>query len=270
MQVAVVGGSGVVGSYTVKALRADGHSVRVLTRRTGVNVVTGEGLESALAGVDVVVDTLNNMSIRRSVAAEFFTTAARRIQDAAHAQGVEHVVLLSILGIDRVRGYGYYDAKLAQEDAARAGAVPVTVLRAAQFHEFPAQLLARLRIGPVAVVPHVQSQPVAARTVGRHLAQLAALRPVGTVELAGPEVHDIADLARKFVTAHGERVRIVAVTAPGKAASDMCGGALLATDSTSIDGPTYDEWLRSSDALHLHLGQSSPVTGRPERAWSTE
>ena len=248
MQVAVIGSSGVAGSYAAEALRDDGHTVRHISRRTGVDVYTGHGLEEALAGVDVVVDALNTTSLRRAATVEFFRTAARRVQSAAEAQGVAHLVLLSILGIDRVRGYGYYEAKLAQEAETAAGAVPVTVLRSAQFHEFPGQLLARLRLGRLAVVPHMRSQPVAARTVGRHLAQLATQRPGGLVELAGPEVHDVADLARCLVRARSERLRVLAVSPPGRAARDMRAGALLATGTTTVDGPTYDQWLRSDDA----------------------
>ena len=244
MDVAVVGGTGLAGGYAVEALRAGGHSVRVLSRSTGVDITTGEGLDAALAGVDVAIDATNAMTLRRSTATHFFEQGARRLQSAAKAQGVQHIVLLSIVGMERVRGYGYYDAKLAQERAARAGDVPVTVLRATQFHEFPAQVMAQFRFGPFAVVPHIRSQPVAARTVGAHLARLAAERPGGTVELAGPEVHDIADLARRLVRERGGP-RVVAVSLPGKAGRDMRGGALLATAETTIDGPTFDEWLRS-------------------------
>ena len=250
MDVAVVGGTGLAGGYAVEALRAAGHSVRVVSRSTGVDITTGEGLDAALAGVDVAIDATNSMSVRRSTATRFFEQGARRLQRAAKAQGVQHIVLLSIVGMERVRGYGYYDAKLAQERAATAGDVPVTVLRATQFHEFAAQLLARTRMGPFAVVPHIRSQPVAARTVGEHLARLATERPGGVVELAGPKVHDIADLARRLVRQWGGP-RVVAVSLPGKAGRDMRGDALLATAETTIDGPAFGEWVGSPDAARV-------------------
>jgi uncharacterized protein YbjT (DUF2867 family) len=262
MRAAVIGGTGTAGHYAVQALRDRGWDVRVATRSTGVDVRTGAGLEAALDGVDVVVDTTNTTSLRRSAAEEFFVTAVGHVQAAARVQGVQHVVLLSILGMDRVHGYGYYDAKLAQERASTAGPVPVTILRAAQFHEFPAQLLTRTRLGPLAVVPHMQSQPVAARTVGEHLAALAEQRPGGTVELAGPQVQDIADLARRLVAARDERVRVVGLSLPGAAARDMREGALLATAGTTVDGPTFDDWLRTPDAARLPFGsrrQPSPT-----------
>jgi uncharacterized protein YbjT (DUF2867 family) len=262
MRVALLGGTGTVGRYAAESLLGDGHSVRSVSRRTGVDVYSGAGLDDALAGVDVVVDTLNTPSLRRRSAVDFFTTTAQRVQTAAAAQGVQHIVLLSILGIDRARAYPYYDAKLAQERAATAGTVPTTVLRATQFHEFPAQVLSRFRIGPLAVVPHIQSQPVAARTVGEHLAQLAMERPGGMVELAGPEVHDIADLARRLLDARSERLRVLAVTLPDKGSREMRNGTLLATPSTVIDGPRFEDWLRSDDARRLLLTRaddSSPL-----------
>lgn len=263
MLVGIIGGTGTAGSYAVDALHESGHATRLISRASGVDVYTGTGLHDAFAQVDVVIDAVNIRSMRRVVAEDFFVTAASRVQAAAEAQGVQHLVVLSILGLDRVRGYGYYDAKLAQERVIGEGPVPTTILRASQFHEFPAQILSRTRFGPFAVVPHMRSQPVAARTVGRHLAQLAERRPGGTVELAGPQIHDVADLARRLARARGDRLAVLAVTPPGKAAKDMRGDALLATSGTTLDGPGYDEWVRSPDAARVPITSS---TRSPRRA----
>src|SRR4051794_15811475 len=111
MDVAVIGGTGTAGAYALEALRAGGHTVRAVSRKSGVDIVSGEGLDAALAGVEVVIDASNSTSIRRSSATRFFEQGARRLQGTAKAQGVQHIALLSIVGIDRVRGYGYYDAK---------------------------------------------------------------------------------------------------------------------------------------------------------------
>jgi uncharacterized protein YbjT (DUF2867 family) len=258
MRVAVAGGTGVVGRHVVSALRSSGHDVEVLSRSAGVDVRAGDGLAESLTTVDVVIDTLNSPSIRGKAATEFFTTTSRRLQELGAAAGVQHIVTLSIVGVDRVHGYPYYEAKLAQERAATAGDVPATVLRATQFHEFPAQIMSYIRLGRLAVVPHMRSQPVAARTVGDHLARLAAERPGGVVELAGPEVHDITDLARRFVAARQLRTHVLGVSLPGKAARDMRGDALLAGPATAIDGPAFDEWLASDDAKQpALLGQGS-------------
>ncbi len=256
MKVAVAGGTGVVGGYAAEAAEVAGHDVVVLSRARGVDIRRGDGLPAALEGGEVVIDALNSPSVAPTAAGEFFRDTSRRLQEAGSAAGVGHIVTLSIIGIDRAPDYGYYRAKLAQEQTVGAGPVPVTILRAAQFHEFPAQMVGWSRKGPFALVAHMRSQPVAARTVGEHLVRLAAGRPGGTVELAGPEVHDIADLARRFVRTHATGVRVVAIPVPGRAGRAMRGGALLGGPSTVVDGPRFDQWLGSPDAgrIAVRLG----------------
>ena len=106
-QVAVIGGTGTVGSRLVELLRERGTDVRVLARSHGVDVVSGDGLDDALRGVPVVIDVINApvRSRRRSVA--FFQTATANLLDAERRAGVGHHVALSIVGIDRVP-LGYY------------------------------------------------------------------------------------------------------------------------------------------------------------------
>jgi len=60
-------------------------------------------------------------------------------------------------------------------------------------------------------------------------------------------------MAKRFVAARAERVRVVGVPIPGKAAKQIRSGALLATGTTTIDGPTFDEWLASDDAKRMQL-----------------
>lgn len=184
-RVAVIGGTGVVGRQVVATLEERGHRCVVVARSTGVDVTTGSGLTEALAGCDAVVDTSNvtTMSRKRSVA--FFEAATGNLVESARAAGVGHVVALSIVGCDRV-DFGYYDGKRRQEAILLSSEVPASVLRATQFHEFPGQVLDRTK-GPVAVLPDMLMQPVAAADVGVALADLALGDPVGRApDLAGP------------------------------------------------------------------------------------
>jgi uncharacterized protein YbjT (DUF2867 family) len=245
MRIAVAGGTGVVGRYVVEAARAAGHDVVVMSRGRGVDLVTGQGVDRALDGVDVVVDVTNVTDLRRKVATAFFESTTRTLLAAEERAGVRHHVLLSIVGIDRVEGYGYFTGKLAQERLVCEGRVPWTILRATQFHEFPEQLLARLP-GPFGVVPRMRSQPVAAREVGEHLVRLAEGPALGMApELAGPREEQLVDMARRLVRARRARRWVVPVSFP-KAGPAMRGGALL----PDADGPrgriTFDEWLRAA------------------------
>jgi uncharacterized protein YbjT (DUF2867 family) len=145
MKIAVAGGTGVAGRWTVEALRADGHGVIVIARSAGTDLVTGDGLDAALAGVDAVIDATNVASSGKRASSEFFEATARTLMRTAAVTGVRHIVALSIIGIDRVP-YGYYQGKLRQEKVLQESPVPVSILRAAQFHEFPGQYLAKLPV----------------------------------------------------------------------------------------------------------------------------
>ena len=102
MRIAVAGGTGVVGRPTVEAVRAAGHEAVVLSRSTGADLVTGRGLDAALDGADAVIDTANITTLKATEAVEFFTAATGNLISASADAGVGHIVLLSIVGIDRM------------------------------------------------------------------------------------------------------------------------------------------------------------------------
>ena len=134
MKIAVAGATGRVGRPLVDTLRARGCEVVAIARSTGVDVITGDGLAEALDGVDVIVDAATSPSPDQVEATSFFTTAARNLHEAGRRAGVRRMVVVSIIGVDHFTA-GYNAAKLAHEQAALAGPVPVRILRSAQFHE---------------------------------------------------------------------------------------------------------------------------------------
>lgn len=244
MRLAVAGGTGLVGRLVVAEALRRGHDAVVLARSTGVDLTTGAGLDGALEGCRAVVDTTNLVTTRRERATAFFEAASRNLTAAGDRAGVRHHLVLSIVGVDRVPSWPYYAGKLRHEEVALAGPVPVTVLRATQFHEFPGQLLPVTAIGPVSAVPRMRIQPIAAREVAAHLVRSAADEPVGrSPDLAGPEVHEVVDLARRLVRARRERRVVIGVPLPGAAGRAMRRGALLPDG----DGPRgtlrFDDWL---------------------------
>ncbi|MFE1798407.1 SDR family oxidoreductase [Streptomyces sp. NPDC059517] len=254
MRVAVAGGTGLVGGHVVQELTAAGHEPVVLARSRGVDLVTGAGLDTAMAGVEAVVDVSNLDTTRARTAIAFFESAGRRLLDAGARVGVRHHVVLSIVGLERV-GLGYYQGKLRQEQVvaqagAGGGAVPWTVLRATQFHEFPLQVLDRVP-GPLAVVPRMRTQPVAAREVARHLVELVLGPPRGMApELAGPRVEELVDMTRRLLRARGQHRLLLPVKMPGRAGTAMVEGGNLPTGSAGPrGGQTFDAWLAE------HAGQ---------------
>ena len=256
MRIAVVGGTGRVGKPVVEAVRARGHEPVVLSRSTGVDVTTGAGLAGALDGTPVVIDVSNVATIGRKKSVAFFAAAIGNLVQAGLRAGVSHLVVLSIVGVDRV-DLGYYAGKRRQEELALSGRIPASVLRATQFHEFAAQLLERQH-GPVALVPRMRSQPVAAREVAGALVDLALGEPAGMApELAGPEPLEMTDMVRRYLHAHAGRRPVVPMRVPGKAGRTMATGALLPTGPGPRGTQTFGEWLAGAAGS----GLSGPTSG---------
>jgi uncharacterized protein YbjT (DUF2867 family) len=246
MKVAVAGGTGVAGRWTVEALRADGHEPIVIARSTGADLLTGDGLDAALTGVDAIIDATNVKSSTKRGSTEFFEATARTLTRTAAAAGVQHIVALSIIGIDRVP-YGYYQGKQRQESVLQESPVPVSILRAAQFHEFAGQYLATMQ-GPVVLAPRWRAQPVAAREVGQALARIAGGDPVPMSELAGPREEIMADMIRQVGRARGDRRAIVEVRLPGATGKAMAAGGGL-PDKPGLRGTqTFPDWLAEQQA----------------------
>src|SRR6185503_14198006 len=100
MQIVIIGGTGLIGSKLVACLRKDGHPAVPAALNTGVNTITGEGLDQAVS--------------RDAAVLKFFETSTRNQLAAEAAAGVGHHVALSIVGCDRVPDSGYLRAKVAQ------------------------------------------------------------------------------------------------------------------------------------------------------------
>lgn len=243
-KIAVAGATGRVGRHVVDVLTERGHEVVPISRTNGVDVISGQGLAGALDGVECVVDTATGPSPEQQPATEFFTTAARNLQEAGRRAGVRRIVVVSIINTDRMKG-GYAIAKVAHEQAMLSGPIPVRVLRAAQFHEFVEQLVQWGTQGEVAYVPRMRTQLVAARTVAEALADLAAdagSAPGPTLEVAGPREESLVEAAKLLVARRGDALRIEAVSDPVDGEANE-SGVLLPGPGARLGGPTFEEWL---------------------------
>ena len=239
--VAVAGGTGQAGRRVVESVRRLGARAIVVSRSSGVDLTTGVGLDAVLEGVDAVIDVTNIVTQNHRRALAFFEASTRHLLEAEQRLGVRHHVLLSIVGIDRV-GLGYYRAKRAQENLVRQGAVPWTILRTTQFHEFSRQMLGD---GPVAVVPAMLSQPVAAQEVADELVRLSMAPAVGmAAELAGPRREWVADMARRLASERDRRTLVLTIPLPGATGRGMRTGALLPTGAGPRGTQTFEEWLQ--------------------------
>jgi uncharacterized protein YbjT (DUF2867 family) len=249
-KIAVAGATGRVGRHVVDVLEQGGHDVVGISRSTGVDIVTGEGLPEALEGVESVIDAATGPSPEQEEATRFFTAATRNLQTAGERAGVGRIVVVSIIGADRFTA-GYGAAKLAHERAMLAGPVPAVVLRASQFHEFVEQLMAWGRRGDATYVQEMRTQLVAARTVAEALAALAtgsepAFEASSIPEIAGPREESLVDAAMLLAARRGEPARVEGMTDPADPDGQLyVNGSLLPGPGATLAGPTFEAWLEA-------------------------
>ena len=205
MKIIVIGGSGLIGTKLVRALREQGHEAVAASPKSGVNTLTGEGLAPALEGAAVVIDVSNAPSWEASAVMKFFLTSTHNLLDAEAAAGVQHHIALSVVGAERMPGNTYMPAKIAQEAAIQDGPIPYTIVRATQFFEF---------VGAVAdsgtIDGTVRLPPIAADDVAAILAGIAVAVPLnGTIEIGGPERKPPEQFVRRLFAARKDPRRVV-------------------------------------------------------------
>lgn len=243
MTVLVTGGTGNIGRRLVPLLRSRDVPVVVASRTAGtdpaltrqVDLRTGAGLPEALDGVRTVV--LLHSDPRRAAQVDDRGTA--RVATAAKAAGVEHLVLLSIVGCDRVP-LGLYRAKVAAEDAVAASGTGWTVQRSTQFHTFAATLGRALGRGPLGVAPRGWSvQPADDDAVAARLAEIVAGPALGRAsDVAGPQRLSLADVVRQV-----RRPRwLTQPLVPGALSRALREGGNLPGEGAHVTGPSFAEW----------------------------
>lgn len=248
MRIVVIGGSGNAGSAIVRELGRRGVHAVSLSRSgkavageqgIGADIVTGDGLDEALAGADVVVDAVNS---RNPLDPKPFTIGARNVVAAAERAGVPRAVLLSIIGVDRSK-LSYHRRKREQELTYLGSSLDVAIVRAAQFHEWSTDLFeAGSALGAIPVVLGGRLQPVAVSEVAGFVAD-EALEPSGKrmLEIAGPQVRVSRDLAKSWQAATGARGIIVNGPFPPSMLDYLRSGANLSEQRKGT--VTFEEWL---------------------------
>jgi uncharacterized protein YbjT (DUF2867 family) len=103
-RILVTGGTGTLGRHVVPRLRDSGCDVRVLSRHTheaadGIEYVTGdllkdEGIEAAVDGAGIVVHCAGS--------SKGDDDATRNLVRAASRAGAQHLVYISVIGVDRI------------------------------------------------------------------------------------------------------------------------------------------------------------------------
>ncbi|MEU6854533.1 NAD(P)H-binding protein [Actinacidiphila alni] len=241
MKVAVIGGTGLIGSQVVSRLNAAGHEAVPHALSTGVDVISGKGVPEAVAGADVVVNLTNSPTFDEA-SPDFFRTSMDNLLAAADKAGVGHFVILSIVGVDQVPELDYYRAKLLQEQILTAGPVPYSIVRATQFMEFIDAVLSWTADGDTVRLPATPIQPIAAADVARAVADVASAAPLGGIRnIGGPEVFALDELGRITLSQQGDGRTVV--TDPAAGMFGAVKGDVLTDKGAHLAATRYRDWL---------------------------
>ena len=244
MKIVVIGGTGLIGWKAVSLLSEHGHDAVAAAPSTGVNTITGDGLNEVLRGADALVDVSNSPSFADDDVMTFFLTSTGNLVEAATEAGVSHYVALSIVGTDRAPEIGYYRAKVAQEKAITESGLPYSIVRATQFMEFAAGSADTSTVDGVVRVPEVRVQPIAAAEVSAVVARTVAGAPVERYprdRRAGE--FGLAEWIRTVLTARGDRREVVVDPKAPFFGAVPRREALLPSHGAELATTTLTEWL---------------------------
>jgi len=244
MKIVVIGGTGLIGSKLVERFGADGHEALPASPDTGVDSVTGEGLDDALKGASVVVDVSNSPSFEDSAVLEFFRTSTGNLLAAGAAAGVGHHVALSVVGSERLPDSGYLRAKVAQEELIKESGVPYSIVRATQFFEFVKGIAAGSTQGGTVRLPSSLLRPLASDDVVEAVGRAAVAAPLnGTTEVAGPEELHLDEFVRVGLAAEADPRAVVTDESVGYFGARVRGRELLPGAGAHLAGTRFGEWL---------------------------
>jgi uncharacterized protein YbjT (DUF2867 family) len=248
MKIVVIGGTGLIGSKLCRNLQALGHEALAAAPSTGVNTLTGEGLQDALQGAEVVVDVANSPSFEDAAVLQFFETSGRNLLAAETTAAVKHHVALSVVGTERMLASGYFRAKMAQEKLIKDSGIPYTILRATQFFEFIEAIShSGVQEGETLRLTSATLQPIASTDVATALTRIVVQPPANrTLEVAGPERWPLVEFVRLFLQHNNDPRKAVpddTVAYFGAPINDQS----LTPGSNPIIGPTrFETWLKST------------------------
>lgn len=248
MKVVVIGGTGLIGSKVVSRLRDKGHDVIAAAPSTGVNILTGEGLDAVMAGTDIVVDLANSPSFEASAALDFFQTAGRNVLGAEAKAGVGHHLALSVVGTEKLADSGYFRGKSAQEKLIRESGIPYTIVHSTQFFEFLPSIIQSGTDGDTVRLSPALVQPIASEDVADAVARLALQAPPnGIVDIAGPERLPMSELAQRFMSITQDPRKVVSDVHARYFDVELQNDTLVPEHEAWLGALNLDRWIAQSD-----------------------
>jgi uncharacterized protein YbjT (DUF2867 family) len=247
MKIIVIGGTGLIGSKVVDKLTSHGHDAVAASPQTGVNTLTGDGLDDALAGADVVVDVSNSPSFADDDVMSFFVTSTTNLLEAEKRARVQHHVALSVVGTGTLPDSGYLRAKAAQEGLIKKSNVPYSIVHATQFFEFTKAIGDASTVDGKLHLAPVHYQPIASDDVASVVARVAAGTPLnGTKEIGGPERVRMDQFIPAALAASGDAREVVVDEHARYFGTELSDASLVPGPDAELGTISYEAWAKES------------------------
>jgi uncharacterized protein YbjT (DUF2867 family) len=244
MKIVIIGGTGLIGSKTVARLSVKGHEVLAASPSGGVNTFTGEGLDMALAGAEVVIDLANSPSFEDKAVLEFFETAGKNLLAAEKVAGVKHHIALSIVGAERLPRSGYLRAKMVQEKLIRKSGIPYTIVHSTQFFEFLGGIAQSATVGDTVSVSSAYFQPIASDDVADVMADVALSQPInGVMEIGGPEPFRMNELVARFLQLANDPRKVIGDPHALYFGTELDDRSLVPGAGARIGSTSFEDWF---------------------------
>ncbi|MEZ4772716.1 MAG: SDR family oxidoreductase [Bacteroidia bacterium] len=210
-----------------------------------LDLATGEGLSECLENIDTI---FHLASATRPFNPATDVEGTRKMLEAGKLSGVNHIIYVSIVGIDKLP-ISYYKIKIAAEQVIKDAGVDYTILRSTQFHTFLNTTIKKALKYPVAFMPKaIKYQPVGLIFVVDKLMDIYENGPINdTLEIGGPEVITMGEAAAQWLKAHNKKRWIinVPITLAGKLGKNLAEGGLT-TSAIVKHSQTWAEYLEQS------------------------
>jgi uncharacterized protein YbjT (DUF2867 family) len=272
-RILITGGTGTLGSKLVARLNANRQTVRIMSRSTRpqsldasiewaqADLATGKGIAEAVHDTQVIVHAATNSSNPMKGLRETDIRGTQRLAEAARLAGVNHLLYISIVGVERIPVF-YYKVKVEAEQIVEASGVPYTISRATQFHSFIDQIFHALKRMPLLLpVPtDFMDQPIDGGEYADYLHPYIMGTPAGRIpDAAGPQVMRMDEMARLWLRAQGLQKPIVNLPLFGAVAEGFRRGHHTAPDR-AVGTTTWERWLAQQyGALNVYRTREQPT-----------
>lgn len=257
MRIVVIGGTGLVGSQVVQKLTLASHDAVRAARSTGVDLITGAGLEQIMEGAEVVINLVDSPTFDET-SLDFFRASMHNLLAAGASAAIQHQVVLSIVGVDRVPQVDYFRAKALQEELLRQGPTPYSIVRSTHLFEFMDTVISWTSDDDVVRLPSTLIQPVAAADVIDAIVEISLGAPLrGIRNVAGPDVLRLDEIGQITLAARRDKRRVITDDKAGMFAA-ITGDELLAgpeaewtalstlMSGVKIEPIHYRDWVQNS------------------------